>query len=185
MRREVCHESSNSVDDWGELGGFMYDLVILRIITHRLKLFEHWMNLSHDSLGGLYGSLQSLIGIHFKLRIDIRVWRKEFWVWTLNGVLSKIGDPWRMTMDPLVPSVCPAIIMDLYLVVVDLNHLGFQPLPDSIFNVDPVSHFMFPILFRIKLRKILKLGSFIQRRFLLEDERILGLSWFTKVHFDA
>ena len=147
----------------------MYNLVIFWIVTHRLKLFEHLIHRWDNVLGGLDGTFKRLTRINTNLWINIRIWRKEFWVWALDGVLSEICNPRRFRIDPLVPSFCPTIIMHFNLPLSELHDLCFKPLSYCIFDVDPFSHFMFPVFLKIKLGKILKLWCLIERRFLLEN----------------
>jgi len=165
MRRKVRHHSSNSVDDWGHQSCLMENANLVMfspkvrsswfIVTQGLKIIQHFIKRGDNVFGGLYGTFKRLVRIYAELRINVRIGRKEFWVWALDGKLPEIGNSLRLYVEPLVPSFCPTIVMHLNLLLFrtrltnlsELHHLCFEPLPDSILNINPVSHFILSVLF--------------------------------------
>jgi hypothetical protein len=61
----------------------------------------------------------------------------------------KQGDPLAIHIQPLIPTIGPTVVVDVYLIITYINYLGFQPLSNSIFNVHPLPDFNHSI-FEIK-----------------------------------
>lgn len=71
----------------------------------------------------------------------VRVWRHVHAVWTLHCVSPEWGDPFRVHLEPLIPSVSPTIVVHVDFIPTHIDHFGLEPLVDCVLDIDPLSNF--------------------------------------------
>lgn len=71
------------------------------------------------------------------VRQHVRVGAEVVGLWVLHRVRAEGGDPWRVTVDPLVPTDAPSVVVDEDLIGSEVDDLCLKPLVYRVADIDP------------------------------------------------